>query len=169
MKNIVLIGFMGSGKTSVSKILSRKLKWKTEDLDRNIVKKAGKPITRIFAEHGEKYFRKMETLAAVEAGKRKKRIIAAGGGIVTKKKSVAALKKSGTVIFLKNSFETSEKRLRGKTDRPLFKDLKKAKAIFNLRRRMYREAADITIVTDNRDTNEVAGEILKKVKERGDV
>ena len=105
----------------------------------------------------------LESRAAASAGKKKKRIIATGGGIVTKKKNISALRKNGKIVFLKNTFKTSKKRLRGKTDRPLFKDLKKAKSLFLKRQKLYKAAADITVTTDSKSKEQVVEEILKKV------
>jgi len=164
MKNIVLTGFMGSGKTAVSKALAKKLKWKIEDTDRIIVKKAKMPITAIFRKYGEAHFRGLETKAAEAVSKKKNRVVATGGGIVGKAANIRALKKNGIIIFLKNTFKTSKKRLKGKTDRPLFKDLKKAKALFLKRQKLYRKAADITVVTDKKTVKQVVETIIRKLK-----
>jgi len=160
MDNIVLIGFMGCGKTEISKILSRRLGLKTVDTDSIIVKKAGMQIPEIFEKYGENYFRKIEELAVKEASKKKNRIIATGGGIVKNRRNIDILKKSGKIVFLKNSFETSEKRLKGKTDRPLFKDKKKARALLKERAPLYEAAADIIVKTDKLTKNRAAEAVI---------
>jgi shikimate kinase len=164
MKNIVLIGFMGSGKTAVSRALARKAKMMLLDTDSMIVKRSRMSIKRIFALYGEDEFRKRETKAAIAAAKSKNAVIATGGGIVTRKENIRALKKSGAMVYLKNSFAVSAKRLSGRTDRPLFdhKNIKKAKALFNKRRRLYSAAADLTVVTDRKSLKEVVEEIIRK-------
>jgi shikimate kinase len=169
MKNIVLIGFMGSGKTAVAGAIAKKIKRKIIDVDALIEETAGMRIKRMFAMYGEPYFRKMEAnsaaVAALEAGV----IIATGGGIVVRPANITALKKNGVIIYLKNSFEVSAKRLKGKEDRPLFehKSLEKTKALYVKRQALYKAAADMVIVTDKMTVTRVADEIIKKGGKKG--
>lgn len=164
MKNIVLIGFMGSGKTAISEILAKKTKRKIIDIDALIEANAGMRIKRIFAMYGEPYFRKLETKAALLASEEAGVIIATGGGIVMRPANIAALKKNGAVVYLKNSFEVSAKRLKKDTDRPLFdhNNLEKTRALYVKRLPLYKAAADLTVVTDKKNVTAVAAEILKK-------
>lgn len=166
MKNIVLIGFMGSGKTVVAKKLSKILKRQIIDTDKIIEQKKKIKIKKIFKLYGEKYFRELETNAVKFASKQKNKIISTGGGVVIKPENIRELKKNGIVVYLKNKFETSYKRLRNKKDRPLFniKNLKKARKLFNNRLKLYKNAADIIIKTDNKKVDEVANEIIKKIR-----
>jgi shikimate kinase len=166
MRNIVLIGFMGSGKTVVSKVLSKKLKMKIKDTDELIEKKTKLKIKEIFAKYGEEYFREIEKKVVSNVSKRKNIIISTGGGIVKNELNIKNLKKNGIIVYLKNSFLTSVKRLKNKKDRPLFdhQNLKNTKKLFNLRQKLYKNAADIIIKTDNKSIKEVAKEIIEKIK-----
>ena len=164
MKNLVLIGFMGSGKTSVAARISRLTGRKAVDTDALVEIRTGKKIKDIFASKGEDYFRKLESAAAKKAAAMKNSVIATGGGIIKKPENIRALKKTGTVIFLKNSFAVSARRLKGKTDRPLFKsgNLKQARELYKSRLPVYMKCADIIINTDKKTVNEAADLIIKK-------
>ncbi|MCX8094261.1 MAG: shikimate kinase [Candidatus Goldbacteria bacterium] len=165
MKNIVLIGFMGSGKTVIARQLSKILKRKIIDTDKIIEKRQKKKIKEIFKLYGEKFFRKVETDAVKYAGMQKNKIIATGGGVVIKPQNIKILKKNGIIVYLKNTFETSCKRLKNKKDRPLFKinNLKETRLLFNKRLKLYKRAADIIIKTDNKSIERVTNEIIKKL------
>lgn len=167
MKNIVLIGFMGSGKTVVARKLSKILKRKIIDTDKIIENRENIKIKKIFRLYGEKYFRKVESDAVEFAGKQKNKIISTGGGVVIKPQNIKALKKNGIIVYLKNSFNTSLKRLKNKKDRPLFKmdDLKKTRKLFNRRLSLYKKNADIIITTDKKTIKEVVDEIIFKTGE----
>jgi shikimate kinase len=167
MKNIVLIGFMGSGKTAVSGALARKTKKKAIDTDRIIEKNSRMKVKNIFARYGEPYFRELETRAALLLTKKKNMIISTGGGIVTRRENVKVLRAAGVVVYLKNSFAVSARRLKGKKDRPLFdhKNLKSAKALFKKRQKLYSAAAHLTVETGKKTVSQVADEILKRTGE----
>lgn len=168
MKNIVLIGFMGSGKTVVSRVLSRKLKMKIIDIDTLIEKKARLKIKDIFKKFGEEYFRDLEEKVTRYVARKRNIIISTGGGIIKRENNIKNLKKNGIIVYLKNTFETSCKRLKGKKDRPLFneKNLKATRKLFLQRLPLYKKAADIIIKTDDKSVKEVAEEIIKKVREK---
>jgi len=169
MKNLVLIGFMGSGKTVISEALAKKTKRKILDTDTLVEETAGMRIKRVFAMYGEAYFRKMEAAAAARAAAEKDAIIATGGGIVLRPANIKALKKTGAIIYLKNSFEVSAKRLKGREDRPLFdyKHLEKTRILFKKRQPLYKDAADITIETDKKSVSRVVEEIIRKGGKKG--
>ena len=101
MKNIVLIGMMGCGKTTVGKILARRLGLAFVDTDRYIEEALGRTIPDIFAREGEAFFRDRELGAAEELARRQDQVIACGGGLPTRPDSIASLKYSGTVVFLR--------------------------------------------------------------------
>ena len=164
MKNIILIGFMGSGKTSVGRQISSMTGFKLEDIDSRIVKDSKMEIKDIFAGHGEDYFRKLETKTAGKVFSMKNRVVSTGGGIVTRPENFELMKKGGTVVYLKNSFAVSVKRLNGDKDRPLFDldNLKKTEMLFKKRLELYKKAADITVVTDNKTVLQAANEVIKK-------
>ena len=164
MKNIILIGFMGSGKTSVGKEISSITGMKLEDIDLSIVKGAKMEIKDIFSGYGEDHFRKLETKAVKKVLSLTNRVISTGGGIVTVPGNLEILKRGGTVVYLKNSFAVSSKRLAGRKDRPLFDrgNLKKTELLFRKRLKLYENAANITVVTDTKTVLQAAKEVIKK-------
>ncbi len=164
--NIVLIGFMGSGKTSVAKILAKRLGREAMETDDLILKKSRrKSINEIFEKDGEKIFRSLEARAAEELSFAENKIISTGGGIVMNKKNMARLKKNGKIIYLKDSFEKIKQRLKKDQTRPLFKDQKKAKNIFRLRAPLYSKYADEIInCAANPDLKHISREIIKRLE-----
>lgn len=164
MKNIILIGFMGSGKTSVGAEIAALSGLKFEDIDTGIIKTAKMEIKEIFAKYGEEYFRKLETKALKKTCAMKNRLISTGGGIVTRPENLEILRGGGTVVYLKNSFGVSAKRLAGKKDRPLFDpaNMKKTEELYRKRLGLYEAAADITVVTDKKSVAQAAREVIKK-------
>ena len=102
LKNIILIGFMGSGKSTIGRELSRSLGYPLLDTDAQIVERAGKPIARIFADEGEEAFRELETglLEELAAAPSERHIISTGGGIITRPQNCALLRRLGYVVWL---------------------------------------------------------------------
>jgi shikimate dehydrogenase len=164
--NIVLIGFMGSGKTSVAKILAGKLGREAVETDSLILKKSGRrSINEIFEQDGEKKFRALESQVAGELSGRDNIIISTGGGIVADKKSMERLKKNGKIFYLKDSFEKILKRLEKDKTRPLFRNLKKAKKLFSLRQPVYAKYADEIInCAANPDLKRISREIMSRLE-----
>lgn len=150
---------MGAGKTTIAKMLARKLSHEIIDMDKMIVKKSERQsIEEIFEKDGEITFREMEIALAKELQNKTSVIISAGGGVIMNKIIMDYLKHNGKVIFLKNSFETSKKRIND-NKRPLFKELEKAQALYQLRLPLYEYYADIIIETDEKNLNEIIFEI----------
>jgi len=159
---ISLIGFMGSGKTSVAKILSKKLELKNIEMDDLVLKKSKrKNISEIFAKDGEVRFREIEIEAAKDLRILRNVIVSAGGGVVMNKLNIDYLRENGEIIFLKTSFETIRKRLKNDISRPLFKNIGVAKKLFLFREGLYKEYADLIINTDNLSIEEVANSLIK--------
>ena len=119
MKNIVLVGFMGTGKSVVGKRLAVKLKRDFVELDELIEKKENMPIKDIFEKKGEPYFRQVEKEVVKEASQRKNIVISAGGGAIIDEENFKNLKNSGTIICLKASPETILRRTKDLKTRPL--------------------------------------------------
>ncbi|HKL21318.1 MAG TPA: shikimate kinase [Tichowtungia sp.] len=124
-KNIVLIGFMGTGKTVTGRVLAEKTGMELVDMDSIIEERAGKPISSIFADDGEPAFRKMERELAHELAQREELIISTGGGIVLHPDNTTDFEKSGLVVCLTASPETIFQRLENDTTRPLLSGDKK--------------------------------------------
>ncbi|SRR5260221_10612783 len=162
---IVLIGFMGAGKTTVAKLLAEKLKLEYIDMDTLIIKKSGKKSDKeIFESDGEKYFRELEIAVSMELCDKKNAIISTGGGIVMNKINMDYLEKNGIIIYLKNSFETSKMRIDKNSPPPLFQNENRAKKLFKLRQPLYTYYANNVIETDKQTAGEVVSRIIKTIK-----
>lgn len=165
-KNIALIGFMGSGKTAVGKKLAQRLKLKFVDLDSLIEQREKKPITQIFSQNGEPYFRKIEKEMVKEVSGLEGLVIACGGGVVLDNENLDNLKKSGSVIYLKATLEVIFKRTKGYKHRPLLnveEPEKKIGELLKFREPLYLKAGH-TIDTSCLDVEGVVEEILKIIK-----
>ncbi|MCK5460269.1 shikimate dehydrogenase, partial [Candidatus Parcubacteria bacterium] len=150
LPSVALVGFMGSGKTTVGKVLAKKLNKNFIDIDVEIEKRAKLPITEIFAKYGEANFRKIEKDELKSALKNRTAVIACGGGVVLSKKNRELLKNFSTVIFLKAEAETIAKRLKNDKSRPLLcgsdkEKIKKIKEMIKKRKIFYQKVLDFTI------------------------
>lgn len=152
-KNIILCGFMGSGKSTIGHLLSRKMGMSFIDLDRYIEKKENRSVTRIFEEDGEAYFRRLEREAAGELAEKNGVIVAAGGGTLTFPENVAAFRNGrNKIVLLDVSLEVVAMRLQGDTTRPLLNRPDRQQAMTELYTRrlpLYREAADVIVDASN--------------------
>ena len=156
---------MGSGKSSVGKLLANNLQFSIIDLDKEIEKDEKLSIKEIFEKKGENYFREIESKYLLR--KRKSAVVSCGGGIELNKKNREFLKTSGYTIYLKSSIPTLEKRLLNKNSRPLLNNdnLKETlRNIYSKRKTLYTSAANTTIITDRRSVKEVCELIIKKLK-----
>jgi shikimate kinase len=173
--NVILIGFRGSGKTSVGKALAARLGREFIDSDDYIEKKTGLSIREIFGKHGESHFRTLESRALAELAKLDGKVIATGGGAVLKHKNIQVLKRNGVVFYLEVEAETAFRRMEAdestRSRRPALTDkdpLTEVRDLMNLRRPYYRSGADVTVVTEGKKVEEAAEEILAHLRERGD-
>jgi shikimate kinase len=166
--NIALIGFMGTGKTSVARVLAARLDKKLVELDALIEQRAGKSITRIFHEDGEATFRQMEKEFAAEAAQGENQVIACGGGVVLNPLSVERIRRSSVVVYLVASLEEILRRVVSDgAVRPLLETEWPARTVGNLmesRRNLYERAADITIDTTDLNIEAVADKIIVELK-----
>ena len=162
---LILVGFMGSGKTSVAKILEKKLETQLIELDDLVLKASNRlNINQIFQKDGETKFRQLEIDQAKKLSNLNKSVVSTGGGVVMNQIILNHLKESnGLIIWLKTSFAVIKKRLKNDSTRPLFTDLKKAKKLFKFRQPLYQHYADLTVNTDNLSTNQVANAIIKNL------
>lgn len=165
MDTIYLIGFMGSGKTTIGKKLSQHMELELVDLDEYIEDKNKQTIKNIFAIEGEDAFRSYETQALFEA---ENGIIATGGGIIEKDVNRQFLQNEGTVIYLAVSFETIVERLKADENRPLWNanDEGKMEQLFNRRLALYEACADITVNVDKKSEAEITEEIVRLIAEK---
>ncbi len=167
-QNIVLIGFMGCGKTTIGKALAEKLEYKLLDTDALIVEKEGKSINAIFAEQGEEYFRNTETKTIEELEQSlEKAIVSTGGGLPLRECNGSILKKLGFVVFLKVEKETVLKRLEGDTTRPLLQGDNveaKVESLLEFRNPIYEYTAHVVVATDNKSVDEIVEEIVRNYR-----
>ncbi|MBP8968112.1 MAG: shikimate kinase [Lachnospiraceae bacterium] len=169
--HLVLIGFMGSGKTSIGRSLSYKLKRAFYDTDKMIEDKEGITISEIFAVKGEKYFRELETSVLREIREDKiPRIYSLGGGTPVSLQNQPLIKTIGTVVYLRLRPEEVWERLKGDTTRPLLQcddPLARIQSLMKLRAPAYERCADIIIDNGSKDRDEVITEILGELEKRG--
>ncbi len=162
-KNIILCGFMGCGKSSIGRRLSKITGRRFVDMDTYIEKKAGKSIRQIFSDEGEEAFRKMEETAALVLSREKGLVIASGGGTVLREKSRKALAETGIILLLDVPFPALRERLKNDTVRPLLQrpDRDQAmEALFSERMPKYKAAADM-VIPAGAPCNVVAREIAR--------
>jgi shikimate kinase len=163
--NIVLIGFMGSGKSTVARQLSLVLNLPWIDLDELVCKKTNtKTIIDLFTAGGEPLLRETEIAIAKEYASKNNTIISTGGGTVLNQTTLDYFTKTGgKVIFLNAQFHTIEKRLAHDNSRPLFNHSEKAKTLYDFRLPLYHYYADQTIDVDNLSTEETALKIKEMI------
>lgn len=166
--NIVLIGFMGTGKSTVSDCLHSMFGMKVVEMDQVIAEREQMSIPDIFAAYGEEYFRGLETRLLVEMQSRKNTVVSCGGGAALRERNVAEMKKNGKVVLLTASPETVYERVKDDGGRPLLEGRKDVKGISELmeqRRAKYEAAADIVINTDNKTARQVCEELVQRFME----
>lgn len=165
--NIVLTGFMATGKTHISKAISRMSDYELIDTDDMIVESAGMSINEIFEKYGEEYFRKLEYECVCKAAAMDNMIIATGGGVVLNKANMTELRKNGKIVNLAPDFSVIEERLtEASATRPLLKnqDIEAVRKRFNDRAVFYADCDFKIKVTNDRDSEDFAREILALFK-----
>ncbi len=163
--NITLCGMMGSGKSSVGRIIAKKIHYKFIDIDKLIEKKEKKKISKIFLENGEEYFRSLEEKITIDNLYNKKSIISLGGGAIINNMIRNTIKKNSFNIYLKVDIDTLKKRLEKSTNRPLIinKNLNKTLDELLKNREQFYNKADLVISNEISITNTVE-EILNKIR-----
>ncbi len=168
MKNVILIGFMGVGKGSIAREVAKNSHYMTMDTDDLIESMENKKIKNIFEEEGEEYFRGLEKKVALWLEKSVTNTLISTGGGFYKQKNI---KKIATIVFLDSPFDEIIKRIKKHPNaatklkkRPLLKDLKKAKELYDLRRPEYLKLSDIVIDVTKKSALDCSKELLKKVK-----
>ena len=165
--HIILIGFMGSGKSSVARKLARFENMNSIDMDIYIEREAGMKTTKIFEVEGEEGFRKREQEFLRSMVTRERCILSCGGGIITKEENREMLKQLGTVVYLKVSAEEAISRISKPETRPLLSGSKPPEEILASRLQYYEETADITIDTGGRTINQVASLLQRILRKAG--
>lgn len=166
--NLVLIGFMGAGKTTMSDYFSTMFAMDSVEMDQVIARREGMTIPDIFEVHGEEYFRNCETDLLIEMQSRKNTVISCGGGVPMRDRNVAEMKKNGRVILLTATPETILERVKDDHSRPLLENNKNIpfiRSLMDKRREKYEAAADIIVPTDGRSIQDIGEEIISRLRE----
>ena len=167
--NIVLIGFMGAGKSTISAVLRGALAMDVVEMDQVIAERERMSISDIFEKHGELYFRDLETKLLVELQEKTNTVVSCGGGVAMRECNVTEMKKNGKVVLLTAKPETILERVENNHDRPLLENNKTVAYIAELmgkRREKYEAAADMIIETDGKSAQKICEEMIQRLGEQ---
>jgi len=162
-ENIVLVGFMGSGKSTVGRMLARQLRFRFLDTDRLVEERERMTITKIFEKHGEAHFRECETAALESLGGLQRHILATGGGIVTVPANIPLLRSLGLVVLLKADPEEIYRRVSRNSERPLLQVEDPRKRVLDLmaaRQPLYESAAHFKVDSTRLRHEDVTAKIM---------
>ncbi len=167
MQNLILIGPMGSGKTTVGKQLAKRTRMDFVDSDHIIEDRCGVSVSTIFDIEGEAGFRKRETKMLAELCERSGIVLATGGGAITVEENRILLRKSGFIVYLKTSIETQLARTQKNNNRPLLENVDAEKRLEELmaeRGALYEQEADLVLTSGERIVSKVVDEIMAAVE-----
>ncbi len=170
-RHIFLIGFMGSGKSTIANYLYKKYGMLQLDMDQYIEKEEGRSVSSIFAQEGEAYFRKLETEFLKSFDEKEAFVVSCGGGVPMNERNVQEMRKKGIIVLLHAQPETIYQRIKNSHHRPLLENNMTESYIENLmeqRWAVYEQAADVIVTTDHRNAEEISTEILEKTKMQGE-
>jgi shikimate kinase len=165
-RNIILIGPMGSGKSTIGNLIAKRLHREFQDSDQYIEQRTGVDIARIFDIEGEQGFRDRESNALKELLSQTNRVIATGGGSVLREENQQLLKQQGYIVFLDTSVKQQLQRLRRDKKRPLLQTenpRERLEALFEERHPIYLDLADLQVKTDKRMARRLAADIIKQL------
>lgn len=166
MKNIVLIGMRGSGKTAIGKGLAKHLNFKFIDVDKTLEKAEGVSIAKLVEQHDWEHFRDLESKYVAKASKFTNAVIATGGGVVLRAENITALKHSGVVVLLHSPLEHLQQRVARGASRPSLTGedpAEELEKIWEERKELYKEAADIEVSFDFETKNKKT-DLVRKSK-----
>lgn len=167
MKNIYLIGFMGTGKSTVTRELVAQTQVKCIEMDELIEEQQKMAITDIFEKYGENHFRNLETELLRTLKDEKQLVVSCGGGSVLRDENAALMKENGCIVLLTATPETIYERVKYSTNRPVLNgnmNVEYIKELMEKRRERYESVADIRVATDGRTVAEICAEILAQVE-----
>ncbi len=167
-ENIILIGFMGSGKSTVGRMLARRLRFQFLDTDRLIEERSCSPIKAMFAQHGEGYFRERETATLESLHGIRRHVLATGGGIVTQPCNAPILQRLGWVVQLSADADELYARVAKSTDRPLLQTenpRERVHALLAERQAMYDAACQFTVNSTGLSKERVVEVIVERAAE----
>lgn len=171
MENVFLIGFMGSGKSTIASYLTENYGMEMIDMDQLIVEREGMTISDIFTQKGEQYFRDAETKLLIEMETEQNKVVSCGGGVVLREENVQSMKKCGQVVLLDAKPETILERVKDDDNRPLLHGNKNVQFIRDMmekRQPKYEAAADFVVDTDGKGADIICKEIIEKVEKTGE-
>lgn len=163
MKNIYLIGFMGTGKSTVAKELIARVHAKGVEMDQLIEDQQNMAITDIFVQYGEAHFRDLETELLRSLGTEENLVVSCGGGAVLRDENAALMKEHGCIVLLTATPETIYERVKGSQNRPVLNgnmNVNYIRELMEKRRARYESVADIKVATDGKDVSTICEEIL---------
>lgn len=167
--NLILIGYRGTGKSTVARLLASRLGWKTVSTDALIVERAQSPIPEIVAKFGWDHFRTLETTVCQELQGKDHLIIDTGGGAILRDMNVQSFKPSGVICWLTATIETISRRIAGDAQRPSLTSgktfIEEIEEVLKERTPKYRAAADFIVDTDACSAEQVADQVLAKFRE----
>lgn len=167
--NIFLIGFMGSGKSTVADYLCEKFDMDVVEMDQVIAERERMSISDIFEKHGELYFRDLETKLLVELQEKTNTVVSCGGGVAMRECNVTEMKKNGKVVLLTAEARDNSGKSENNHDRPLLENNKTVAYIAELmekRREKYEAAADMIIETDGKSAQKICEEMIQRLGEQ---
>lgn len=165
-KNIYLIGFMGAGKSSVSRAMKEISGLQEIDMDEAIVQREGKTISEIFEQNGEDYFREIETAVLEGLASQTGLIVSCGGGVILKEENRRTMKESGEVVYLSAEAETIYERVRHGKNRPLLNgnmNVEYIRKLMEERMSSYQLAKTCEVATDGKNPEVIAEEIFRMI------
>jgi shikimate kinase len=167
VNKLILIGFMGSGKSSVAPLLAQRLNFRAVDADRELVRASGyESIAEIFSHAGEPEFRDLEAKCIAALRDASSVVIATGGGVIGREENMQHLScNGGVIVFLDTSFAEVTRRIGDLASRPLFRNQSIAEMIYQQRLPVYRRYADYTVHTDGKSPDELCTEITTLLEE----
>jgi len=166
-KHVFLVGFMGSGKSTVGPLLARMLSQPFTDLDEMIVSSQGRSIRSIFATGGEEYFRELEARLLRQALDSPPGVLALGGGTLLRQGNRRTIREKGTSVWLKISLGEALERCREETGRPLARDPAEFARLYERRQPIYQEC-DLRVDVDKTPPEAICKEIVQRLKEKPD-